>query len=136
VINPDRHGLLEEIMERLSAYRQETKRSRRRAKKAVDTAGEESSLHVGAVGVDVIPLLALDRPLVGALVAEDACWQIAVEAWQSRKPLWLHFGARRAWRAERTLLDAKRTRLRVDAAALGFQPEPAGHSRMPFRRSR
>ena len=111
-------------MERLSPTRQDTKRGRRRTTTKAVSADGEHAIHLAAVGVDVIVLLALESPLVGHLVSEDTCWQFALEAWRSRKPLWLRPRARRAWRKERGYLDAKRARICKDAAALGYQVPP------------
>lgn len=122
-------------MERLSDKRQDTRKSRRKAAAAAKAARPSQGLRLHAVGVDVIPAHAVDRALVGALVTEDVCYQFAVEAWQARKPLWLRFGARGAWRGEGRELDAKRDRLRADAAELGFRVVPATKASTSRRRA-
>lgn len=107
-------------MERLTQSGQDTRRARRKASAHSRREGSGRSLHLRAVDIDVIPAHALDRPLLGALVTEDACWQFAVDAWQARKPWWFHTAARRRWRTDGTALEAKRARLRADAVALGL----------------
>jgi hypothetical protein len=68
----------------------------------------------------VAPVLGRDNPLVAALLSEDTCWQIAREDWQRRKPRPWRLEERRAWRAEGTVLEAKRDRLREQAAEFGL----------------
>lgn len=121
-------------MERLSTSRADRERSRRANRRAASSPGGDNALRLAAVGVDVIPLLAADRPLIAALVAEDACWQIAVEAWLASKPTWFEFAARSRWRAQRAALDAKRTRIREDAAALGYRAAPPVRNPNPLAR--
>jgi hypothetical protein len=79
-------------------------------------------LWVGSAGAAVAPWLCLDKPLIAQLVSEDACWRMTVEHWHSRKPSWWHVHARSEWKAEGELLDAKKIRLKEQAATLGIRP--------------
>jgi hypothetical protein len=90
---------------------------RRRAALPVST-----DLRLAALERRVAPVLGRDNPLVASLLSEDTCWQIAREDWQSRKPRPWRLEERRVWRAEGEVLEAKRDRLREQAAELGLAP--------------
>jgi len=51
-----------------------------------------------------------------ALIAEDSCWQFAVDDWRARRPHRWRFGARREWRAEERCLATEQARL-IDASS-------------------
>lgn len=79
-----------------------------------------TDLRLAALERRVAPVLGRDNPLISALLSEDTCWQIAREDWQRRKPRPWQLEERRAWRAEGTVLEAKRDRLREQAAEFGL----------------
>jgi hypothetical protein len=54
------------------------------------------------------------------LITEDFCWQAARADWRTRKPVPWPCTKRRAWRAEKRLLDQKRSRIRDLADDLGL----------------
>jgi hypothetical protein len=68
-------------------------------------------LHLRSVSAVVPPGLALDRPLVMALVVEDACWEFGQLALAASRPRWWQFSACRNWRRDRRRLEDKRERL-------------------------
>jgi hypothetical protein len=90
---------------------------RRKAAPPVST-----DLRLAALERRVAPVLGRDNPLVASLLSEDTCWQIAREDWQARKPRLWRVEERRVWRAEGEVLEAKRGRLREQAAELGLLP--------------
>jgi hypothetical protein len=60
----------------------------------------------------VIPVgLVKDSPTLLVLAVEDACWQFSRADHLGRRPLWYRRRARRQWKAEQAVLDAKRLRL-------------------------
>ena len=103
-----------------SMPRLDAPKKRGRKKPVQSTAKQEQTLHLSSTDRDIAPFVALDQPLVGQLVAEDACWRFAVDAWLAAKPPRWTLGRRRVWKAAGQVLVEKRARLRETAAELGY----------------
>jgi hypothetical protein len=88
-----------------------------------------TDLRLASLDRRVAPVLGRDNPLIGALLSEDTCWQIARADWQSRKPRPWQLEQRRIWRAEGDVLEEKRARLSEQAEELGLAPAtPTGRA--------
>lgn len=103
-----------------STPRLDAPKKRGRKKAAPRPVSQEETLHLASTDREIAPFVALDRPLVGQLVVEDACWKFAVDAWTAQRPPRWALGRRRAWQAEGQSLLAKRARLRETATELGY----------------
>lgn len=67
--------------------------------------------HLATVDREILGSPWLWSPTESVAIVEDACWALARDCWLARKPPLWHLGARRAWRAERAVLQAKRERV-------------------------
>jgi hypothetical protein len=56
--------------------------------------------HLESAGVNVPAHFLTESRAAAELVAEDLCWQAAMQDWKQRKPCWWRSGARAAWKAE------------------------------------
>ena len=69
------------------------------------------NLHVLSASAVIPAGLVKDSPTLLVLAVEDACWQFALADHAGRRPPWYHRRARKLWKAELAVLDAKRLRL-------------------------
>lgn len=95
---------------------------RRHDNSTAPRAPRETGLEIASAATWVAPVRCLDEPLVAWLVSEDVSWQIAREQWRARRPHLWHRQQRASWRADRRVLNEKRTRLREAAAEIGLLP--------------
>lgn len=62
--------------------------------------GKPWNLRLESTGTNVPARFLTEAPATAELVAEDLCWQAAMQDWKQRKPSWWRPGARSAWKAE------------------------------------
>jgi hypothetical protein len=98
------------------------------------TPRDQEGVLLACVSRRVPPVFGADRPLVGALLAEDLCWSIACEDWRGRRPPMWKRAERKAWAVERKVLDAKRARLAEQATELGYAPILSEQRKLGSRR--
>lgn len=91
---------------------------KRRGRRGAPDPERTEGIYLAAADAWIPPVFGVDRPLVGALLAEDTCWCIARETWRELRPSPWQRAARRAWREEGRLLEEKRERLVGEAREL------------------
>lgn len=93
-------------------------RKRLTRRRATPSERESNDLRLAALDRTIYPSDALNDPALAMLMTEDFCWQAALADWRARRPPRWHRGEHRVWRAEKTLLDEKRARIRDLAGQL------------------
>ncbi len=103
---------------------------KRRSRRGDSEHDLHEGVYLAAADAWIPPIFGVDRPLVGALLAEDTCWCFARDDWRERRPAFWRRAPRRAWRDEGRQLEDKRTRLVEQAAELRLVRAPGtGSSR-------